>query len=207
VKAKVANVREVTWSSFTMNFAITFAPGLISQVPANSLATVIVDPEREEALQTALAQNFPNITAVRVRDALDEAQVFVRAIAQAVAISAGVTLLGGVLVLAGGIAASRRRHVYDAVVLKVLGATRRLILRTFLFEYGLLGVLAALLAAVFGTGAAYAVVVGVMHLEWHFSFAALAAVSLISLGVTVLGGFAGTWRALLQNPAPYLRNQ
>jgi len=171
------------------------------------LATVIVDPKDEEALQTSLAQKFPNVTAVRVRDALDTAQVFVRAIAQAVSLSAGVTLLGGILVLAGGIAAARRRHVYDAVVLKVLGATRGFILKTFLLEYGLLGALAALLAAGFGTLAAFAAVTVVMKLDWRFSPAVLAAALGLSLGMTVLAGFAGTWRALLQKPAPYLRNQ
>jgi putative ABC transport system permease protein len=207
VTATVANVRDIAWSSFTMNFAITFAPGLIAEAPANYIATAAVDPKEEEALQMQAAQKFPNVTAVRVRDALGTAQVFVRAIAQTVRISAGVTLLGGILVLAGGIAASRRRHVYDAVILKVLGATQGRILKTFLLEYGTLGVLTALISAGFGTVAAYAAIVFALKLDWTFSLGVLLTVTGLSLCITILAGFAGTWRALRQKPALYLRNQ
>lgn len=207
ITATVANVREVDWASFTMNFAVTFAPGLLEKAPANFIGTVIVDKEQEEPLQTAIAQKFPNITSVRVKEALDTAQTLVRAISQAVKISAGVSLLAGALVLSGGIAAARRRHLYDAVILKVLGATRLRILKTFLIEYALLGILTVLIAAGLGTIAAWAVQTYIMHLDWKFSGLALVGVTLLCLGMTLLAGFLGTWRALRQKPALYLRNQ
>ncbi len=207
ITATVANVREIDWSSFTMNFAITFAPGLLEKAPANYLASIIVAKDREEDLQTKISHQFPNVTSVRVGDALDEAQTFVRAIAQTVSISAGVTLLAGTLVLAGGIAAARRRHLYDAIILKVLGATQRRILKTFLFEYGILGLLTVVIAAGLGTVAAYAVQKFVKDLSWKFDWPVLFSVTALCLGITLIAGFLGTWRALQQKPAPYLRNQ
>jgi putative ABC transport system permease protein len=207
ITATVANVRDIDWSSFTMNFAITFAPGLLEKAPATYLASVIVDKDHEEDLQEKISHQFPNITSVRVGDALAEAQVFVRAVAQAVSISAGVTLLAGTLVLAGGIAAARRRHLYDAIILKVLGATQRRILKTFLFEYGILGVLTVVIAAGLGTIAAYAVQKFVMDLSWKFDWPVLSGVTALCLTITLIAGFIGTWRALRQKPAPYLRNQ
>jgi len=207
ITATVANVREIEWSSFTMNFAITFAPGILEKAPANYLATVVISKDREEDMQTKISQRFQNITSVRVRDALDAAQTLIRAIAQAVSISAGVTLAAGTLVLAGGIAAARRRHLYDAIILKVLGATRGRILRTFLLEYGLLGLLTVVIAAVLGTLSAYAVQTYIMDLAWKFSWGALVGVTVLCLIITLTAGFLGTWRALQQKPAPYLRNQ
>jgi len=207
ITATVANVRDIDWSTFTMNFAITFAPGMLEKAPATYLATVIVSKDNEEDLQEKISHQFPNVTTVRVGDALAEAQVFVRAIAQAVSISAGVTLTAGTLVLAGGIAAARRRHLYDAIILKVLGATQGRILKTFLLEYGILGLLTAVIAAGLGTGAAYAVQKFVMDLSWKFDWPALCGVTALCLGITLVAGFIGTWRALQQKPAPYLRNQ
>lgn len=207
VTATVANVREVDWSSFTMNFAVTFSPGVLENAPANYLATVIVDKSREEELQTAVSRAFRAVTSVRVGDALAQAQVFVRAIGQAVALAASVTLVAGTLVLAGGIAAARRRHAYDAVVLKVLGATRARILSVFLVEYGLLGALTALLAAVLGTVCAYAVQVYALRLRWTFDPAALALVTAFCLVVTLAAGIFGALRALREKPAAYLRNE
>ncbi len=205
--ATVANVRDIDWTSFTMNFAITFAPGALEDAPASWLATVIIAPEDEEPLQAALAKDFPNITSIRVRDALATAGTLLEAVGQAVRISAGVTLLAGILVLAGGVAAARRRHVYDAVILKVLGATRARVLKTFLLEYGILGLITVFIAAFLGTLGAYGVIRFVMELTWKFSWLALAAVIALSLFTTLITGFLGTAAALRQKPAPYLRNQ
>jgi putative ABC transport system permease protein len=207
IPATVANVRDVDWSSFTMNFAITFAPGFLEKAPATYLASLIIAKDHEEDLQGKISHQFPNVTTVKVGDALAEAQVFVRAIAQAVSISAGVTLLAGTLVLAGGIAAARRRYLYDAIILKVLGATQRRVLQTFLLEYAILGLLTVVIAAGLGTIAAYAVQKFVMDLSWKFDWPVLFSVTALCLAITLIAGFVGTWRALQQKPAPYLRNQ
>jgi putative ABC transport system permease protein len=207
ITATVANVREIDWSSFTMNFAITFAPGLLEKAPATYLASVIVNKDREEDMQEKISGQFPNITSVKVGDALEMAQTFIRAVAQAVSISAGVTLLAGTLVLAGGIAAARRRHLYDAIILKVLGATQRRILKTFLLEYAILGFLTVIIAGGLGTVAAYAVQKFVMDLSWKFDWMVIIGVMALCLSITLIAGFLGTWRALQQKPAPYLRNQ
>ena len=108
--------------------------------------------------------------------------------------TAGIAIVAGALVLAGAVTASHRRRVYDAVILKVLGATRRRIMGTLLLEYGLLGLLTGLLAAIIGSIAAWAVVTEVMKLEFVFdpfsviiaSFIALAAVLVIMTVITIL---------------------
>lgn len=205
-EATVANVREISWASFAMNFAMTFAPGAIDDIPAPLIATVIVDPAAETGLQTRLARDMPNVTSVRIRDALELAQGFLRAVADAVRVSAILTLLAGTLVLSGGIAAARRRHVYDAVVLKVLGATRGRILKTFLLEYMLLGVITVSIAAVLGSLGGWAAMTFILNMPFSLSITSILWVAALCLGITLLAGMAGTWRALGQKPAPYLRN-
>lgn len=205
-EATVMNVREISWASFAMNFAMTFAPGAIDDIPAPYIATVIVDPDAETALQSRLAKELPNVTSVRIRDALELAQGFLRAIADAVRVSAALTLVAGTLVLSGGIAAARRRHVYDAVVLKVLGATRGRILRTFLLEYALLGLITVSIAAVLGSVGGWAAMTFIMNMPFSLSITSILWVTALCLAITVLAGMSGTWRAMGQKPAPYLRN-
>ncbi|MBI1214692.1 MAG: FtsX-like permease family protein [Alphaproteobacteria bacterium] len=207
IDAVVKNVREVDWASFTLNFAVTFAPGVLEDAPHSVIATLIAPDDEQVALQNAVAQKFPGVTVIRVKDMLQTAGVFVSAVAQAIRVSALVTLLAGMLVLAGGIAAARRRHVYDAVILKVLGATRGRILKTFLLEYALLGMMTVFIAAALGALASFAMLHYILNIHWVFSLQSLLAVTGLSLGFTLLAGFFGTWRALRQNPAPYLRNQ
>jgi len=109
-------------------------------------------------------------------------------------------------VLAGAIAAGHRRRVYDAVLLKVLGATRWRLLQAHLLEFGLLGLVTAALAAIIGTTAGWAVVVHVMHADWTFEPVVIAVTGFLCLAITVVFGFFGAWRALGQKAAPVLRH-
>ena len=206
VEATVANVRDIDWASFAMNFAVTFAPGALDQFPATHLATVTVDIAQEDALQTHIAKTFPNVTTVRVREALDIARGLIVTVSEAVRAGAMLTLVCGLLVLAGSIAAARRRHVYDAVVLKVLGAPRRVLLKTFLFEYGTTGLIAANLAAILGTLGGYSILRFILDLPWHFFPKDMVITTLSCLALTLLAGFIGTWHALGQKTSNYLRN-
>jgi putative ABC transport system permease protein len=128
-------------------------------------------------------------------------------IGTAVEAAALVTLAAGVLVLGGALAAGHRRRVYDAVVLKVLGATRGTVAGAFLIEHGLLGLVSALAAGVLGTLAAYLLVVRVMGLDWVFLPAPLAATLILATAITLALGFVGTWRALGAAAALTLRNE
>ena len=123
----------------------------------------------------------------------------------AIGVVGGVTLLSGILVLAGAVAAARRRHLYEAVVLKVLGARRSDLLRIFAIEYLGLGAASALVGGLVGTLGAAVIVVGFMDLEWTFAPLVVAVVLLIALIVTLAAGFVGTWRLLGRSAAAVLR--
>jgi putative ABC transport system permease protein len=124
-----------------------------------------------------------------------------------VRVVAAVTLVAGTLVLAGAIAAGHRRRVYDAVVLKVLGAARATILRTFLIEYGALGLVTALISGALGTLTAWAVLTKVMSMKWVFLPQTLVLTALLSTAITLALGLVATWRALSQPAAPLLREE
>jgi putative ABC transport system permease protein len=111
-----------------------------------------------------------------------------------------------VLVLAGALAASHHNRVYDAVVLKTLGATRGRLIAAYAAEYAMLGTATALVGVAAGSLAAWMVVGKVMNLTfvWLPIPATLAAGA--ALIVTIAFGLAGTYGALGQKPASVLRN-
>ncbi len=207
ITARIANLRRIEWGTLRMHFVVIFSPGVIEAAPQTYIASVHIAPESEAALEKAVVDRFANISAIRVREVLKSVAEIMQRIAAAVRLTAGITVLAGVLVLGGAVAAGHRRRVYDAVVLKVLGATRADVLRVFLAEFGLLGLAATAIAAVIGSVAAWAVITQVMHVDWVFLPGALAVTISASLGLTLIVGFAGTWRALGQKAAPMLRNQ
>ncbi len=207
VTAKIASLREIDWTSLGINFVLVFSPGILDGAPQMHIATARVPPAEETALERAVTDRFPNVSAIPVKDALAALSQIIGAIATALRATAAITLLAGILVLAGAVAAGHRRRVYEAVVLKVLGATRRDVTRAFLIEYGLLGLATALLAAALGTVAAYLVLTRIMHQDWTFLPGATLATASLATVLTLAIGYAGTWRALGAKAAPYLRNE
>jgi putative ABC transport system permease protein len=206
IEAKIANLRaEIDWSQARLAFVFLFSPGVLEAAPHTLAATADVPPAAEAPLLDRLAQALPNVTPISVRALVAQVDEVMRKIKLAVAAVAGVTLLSGVLVLAGAVAAARRRHLYEAVVLKVLGARRLDLLRIFLLEYLGLGATAALAGGLLGSLGAAAVVIFAMHLPWTFSLPAVLAVLMIALALTLAAGFLGTWRLLGRPAAPVLR--
>jgi putative ABC transport system permease protein len=207
ITATIANLRRIKWRRLGMNFTVIFAPGTLEAAPHSDIAAVEAPPSAELPLLKAVTDRLPNVTAIRVRAALAAAAHILDNIGLAVRATALVTIVAGLLVLAGAIAAGHARRVYDAVVLKVLGATRRRVLNAFLLEYGLLGLATAAIAAALGTLTGYLVLTLGMNAGWDFLPVTAVATALICLVVMLVFGFLGTWRAMSQKPAALLRNE
>ncbi|MCR9255609.1 MAG: ABC transporter permease [Alphaproteobacteria bacterium] len=208
VTAEIASLRTIDWTSFQINFLMVFSPGILENAPHTVLATLQADgPETQTAVERAVTAEMPNVTAISVAEAVETANGILDNVGQAVQVVAGVAILAGTLVLAGAIAAGHRRRLYDAIILKVLGATRGNVVTAYAIEYGLLGLLIAIVAGFVGTGASYAVVTQVMRGDFAISWATLGWTTLVSTAITLILGLVGTWRALGQKPAPLLRNE
>ena len=206
ITARIANLREIGWGTMQINFVIVFSPGVIEKAPQTHIATLQLTPESESAVESAVAKQFANITAIRVRDILEKLTDLTERIADAVRLTAGITVLAGALVLGGAIAGGQQRRLYDAVILKVLGARRRDVLASLFLEYLFLAVSTAFAAMIMGSVAGWAVLTKVMRIDWA---PMPQAVLLTALGASifiVVMALAGTWRILGQKAAPTLRN-
>lgn len=206
VTARIASLRDIRWQSATMNFTLVFSPNALAAAPGMYIATVNSAPGTEERIEAAVVDAMPNITVIQVREALEMLKSVLGTLGLAVRLTAAVALVAGVLVLAGAIAAGQARRIYESVVLKVLGATRRDVLKAFVFEYLLLGVSAGLIAAFVGAIAAWAVVTYVMRIPWTLDPTLIVGVIIVCVTLTLLAGFTGTWRAMGSKAAPHLRN-
>lgn len=207
ITLKIASLREIAWRGLGINYVLVASPGLLSAAPHTHIATMRNDVAQEATLLRLLTDRFPNVSGIRVRDALDQVVGLLEKIGFALSAVAGITLLAGLLVLAGAVAAGQRRRIRDAVVLKTIGATRAQIRASFLVEFGLLGLTAGLLAAAAGTAAAWGVVSFVMRAEWVFLPGTLALTVLACMAITLAFGYAGTAFALRAKAAPLLRNE
>ena len=210
ITATIASLRTVEWRTLGINFVMVFSPNTFAGAPHTHLATVTfpngADTARDAAILRETAKAFPAVTSLRVKDALEAFNDIVGQLAMAIRGASAIALVASLLVLAGALAAGHRARLYDAVILKTLGATRARLLSAYALEYGALGLATAVFGLIAGTAAAYYVVTRVMNMGFapEFSGAVLAAALAVVVAITL--GLAGTWRILGQKPAPYLRN-
>lgn len=210
IEARVANTRSVQWESLAINFVMVFSPNTFRGAPHSYLATVTWPDggtaEKEVDLLRKITAAFPIVTTIRVKDALKAVDDLVNKLADGVTAAAGVTVATSILVLAGALAAGQRRRIYDAVVLKTLGATRRRLLTAFALEYGLIGFASAVFGLVAGTAAAWMVLARVMGVGFQFDWGVAVAAVVAALVATLGFGLVDTWRALGAKAAPVLRH-
>ena len=207
IDLKVANLRDIAWQSLSINYFMVASPGLLSHAPHTHIATVRIADADQGGLLRTVTDALPNVTGVRVQDVLAAIAGLLNQIAAALTATGALTLLAGTLVLIGAVAAGQRRRVREAVILKTLGATRGQIRAAWLTEFGLLGVVAGLIAAVVGSAASFGVAHYIMHTDWIFLPLTLIYTLAGALALMLLFGYAGTASALRARPAPHLRNE
>ena len=207
ITGTVHNVRDLSWRSMQLNFAIMLSPEPLRSIPHSSVGTVRVVDDSEFELQEAIASAFPNITVIRIKDALNRVnELMLRGRAAARGIS-GLTIVAGILVLAGIVISENRRRAYESVLLKTIGASRRYILTAFSLEYLIQGGAAALAAILLGAITSWAVVHSLMGWEWYFVASSAAYTVIFGLMISCVMGMAGIWQALKHRPLQYLRNE
>ncbi|MFC7050656.1 ABC transporter permease [Emcibacter nanhaiensis] len=205
ITAEIVSMREVDWDTYGINYVVMFDPETLKPAPYTYLATAKVAPELETATFRAIAKEFPNVSIVRMKEVLSTLQDMLLKIGAAVDVMAAITILAGILVLAGAIAAGHKRRVYDAAVFKILGATRKDVLRAYVLEFVILGLAAGLVAIGLGTLAAWGIVVGIMNMDWHFALNIPALTISVSIAFTLISGMMSIWLAMSARPAQVLR--
>ncbi|MHA3790866.1 FtsX-like permease family protein [Sphingomonas sp. YL-JM2C] len=206
IETTVASIRRVNWETMGFNFGIVFAPGALEGAPHSYMATIAIPDAREAAVNRAVIAGFPSVSLIRVKDVVEQVSSIFGQLATAIRAAASVALAAGVAVLVGAVAASRRARLYDAVLLKLLGASRRQVLAAQAIEYALLAAIIALLALAAGTAAGWYVVTRIFELawapDWPIVLATLAAGALGTLGIGLLGSLP----VLAARPAAALRS-
>ncbi len=205
ITATITSFREVDFSTAGIGFVMSLNPSAVAGAPHTWISTVYAEPQAEAAILRDLADAYPNITAIRVRDAIDRVSELLEGVAGAIRWGAAATLLTGFLVLIGAASAGEAARSYEAAVLKTLGASRARILQSFALRSALLGAAAGGVALVAGILGGWAVSHFLMETEFSIMWGSAIAIILGGALATLLAGLAFAWRPLSARPARVLR--
>jgi putative ABC transport system permease protein len=170
VVATVSSIRRVEWEDFRAGgFMFVFKPGTFDGAPHTYIASLQgpAEPDRRVAMQAGLVAQFPNVSVVDLREILQTVQGIVNNVTLAVTVVGTLVLASGALILVGAVAMTKFRRVYEAAILKTLGANRRLIATMLLLEYGVLGGVAGTVGALGSVALSWAVARYALELPWE----------------------------------------
>ena len=205
ITAEITSFRAVDFSNAGIGFIMTMNPSALAGAPHTFISTVYAEESAEAQILRDLAGAYPNITAIRVRDAIDRVTDLLASIAEAVRWGAAATLITGFLVLIGAAAAGERARTYEAAVLKTLGAGRARILQSFALRSALLGGAAGIVALAAGIGGGWAVSTFVMDTSYRVIWSSALGIVVGGVVATLIAGLAFAWRPLAVRPAQILR--
>jgi len=170
ITARVASIRRVDWQDFRAGgFMFVFRPGALDGAPHTFIASFKgpADPDARARMQAGLVTRYPNVSVIDLREVLQTIQGIVGNVTLAVTVVGSLVLLSGSLILIGAVSMTKFRRVYEAAILKTLGASSRLIGAMLLLEYGVLGAIAGTVGALGAIVLSWAVATYALELAWQ----------------------------------------
>ena len=207
ITGTITSFREVDFSTAGIGFILSMNPSALEGAPHTFISTVYAEEGAETQILRDIANAYPNVTAIRVRDAIDRVSDVLAGLAAATSYGAAATLLTGFLVLIGAAAAGTQARTYEAAVLKTLGATRQRILISFATRAALLGLAAGTVALAAGIAGGWAVSTFVMDTDFAVIWPSALAIVIGGVAATLVAGLAFAWGPLAARPAHVLRGR
>lgn len=207
VTARVQSLRRVDWGRFSTNFLLVFAPGTLEPFGATYAVLAHTDRSLQPPLLRELVDRYPAVTALDIGDILETAQSVLDRIALVVEFVAGFAIAAGLIIMAGGVAATRFQRVREAAILRTLGATRRTVAETMTVEYAALGLLGGAVGVVLAHVLAGILTVALFELPPVVDWPLLLATPLAAAALTVVTGNLAAWDVLNQKPLAVLRGE
>jgi len=191
IEARVTSVRAVNWrDARSGGFMFVFRPGVLDKAPHAMIAPFRgpSDVQARARLQRDLIAQYPNISVIDLRELLDTGRAFIRSITLGVSVVGGLVLFTGILILTGAVAMTKYRRIYEAAILRTLGASTRLVGSLLVVEYGLLGLIAGIVGASGGAVLSWAISRWAIEVDWHAPWTELTlGLTLTTLLVAVVG--------------------
>jgi putative ABC transport system permease protein len=208
IAARVTSIRDVEWrESRNGGFVFLFRPGVLDQAPQTFVAP-LKGPEGAEArarFQHDLVERFPNVSVIDFHEVLETVRDVMSKVTLAITVVGGLVLFSGGLILIGAVAMTKFQRVYEAAILRTLGASTRVLAAMLALEYGALGLLSGLV----GAGGAIALTWGVSRhvfdIPWRPAPGLAAIGALVTTLLVGIVGVTSSYDVLRRKPLGTLR--
>jgi len=192
IETRVASLRQVDWGRMATNFFVVFPPAALEGAPQNTVLLAHLAEEKARAdMQRDLVGRFPNVSALDATLILRSLDTMLEQIGIAIRLLSFFTLGTGIAILIAASIAARTERAREALLLRVLGASRQTLRRIVATEAVVLAGLAAAVGGLLSAVAAWGIVVFVFEMPFAPPILDLLGLTLATFAVTALFGGVG----------------
>ncbi|WP_422766855.1 ABC transporter permease [Photobacterium leiognathi subsp. mandapamensis] len=145
--ATVNSIRDVEWRNMKPNFYFIFTPDVLQSFPATWLVSFRINDQQSDLLNT-LAENYPTVSVLDLRMMATRIQGLLTQVSWSLTVLAGLGVLSGLLLIMTLLRLSISERQTEIQLYRTLGASRKRIAATLWFEYGIIALLAGIIAAI-----------------------------------------------------------
>lgn len=164
IEATVNTIRHVEWREMKPNFYFIFTPDVMKDVTGSWLVSFRVEPQHD-ALLNQLSRNHPTVSLMDIRSMGAKIQTLLTQIVWSITVLAALGVVAGILLIFTLLRLSLSQRQQEIQLYRTLGASRRRVTRTIWAEYGLMALIAGLVASL----SADAVVASVMKFGFELT--------------------------------------
>ena len=205
-EAEIFNTREIIWQNMDINFIFILSKNKIQNAPHSWIATTTnTNKEMNNALIEKIVSNFSNISSVSVEETYVAIKSILNLLITIVNSIAFITLLSGVIVLAGILNVSKKDKLYEVAIFKILGARPKKIIFLWLQEFLIIGLMASLISILIGMSVSFILVTYIFQIDYYFNYITLITLSLIVPFLITIVSFIKMLKLIYSKPLDVLR--
>lgn len=145
--ARVNSTRDVEWRDMKPNFYFIFTPDVLKEVSETWLVSFRIEDEQSATIKQ-LTRDFPTVSLMDIRVMGEKIQSLLSQIVWAITILAGLGVIAGLLLIFTLLRLSLSQRQQEIQLYRTLGASKKRVLSTLWCEYGLMALIAGIVATI-----------------------------------------------------------
>ncbi len=146
IEATVNTIRHVEWREMKPNFYFIFTQDVMQDMPGSWLVSFRLEAEHDQ-LVTELSRNHPTVSLMDIRLMGSKIQALLTQIVWSITVLALMGVVAGILLIFTLLRLSLSQRQQEIQLYRTLGASRRRVTQTIWSEYGLMALVAGLVAS------------------------------------------------------------
>ena len=205
-EATIFNTREIIWENMNINFIFVLSESSLTNAPHTWIAsTTSDDKEINNGFIEKVVNEFSNISSISIEESYKAIKSILKLLIIIINSIAFITLLSGVIVLAGILDVSKKDKLYEIAIFKILGASPKKISLLWLYEYLIIGLMASLISLLIGCMVSFVLLYFVFNVNFYVNYSTLIILSFIVPTLIIFFSFSKMFKLVLSKPLQVLR--